>query len=439
MQTGSTGSTGMEVLTCPRHRLRVKCHALINHHIFTNLILVFIILSSISLAAEDPVRAHSPRNHVGKLGKLGGTGRDWEDMTVFGGFLHKGSFLRNWFNLLDVLVVGVSLISFVTLLSLSPCPGDTCACPHTPMTLVSLSLSQHVVQCVFVAIRTIGNIMIVTTLLQFMFACIGVQLFKGKFYSCTDEAKHTPGECKGTFLVYKDGDVSHPQVRERLWLNSDFNFDNVLAGMMALFTVSTFEGWPALLYKAIDANAENQGPIYNYRVEISIFFIVYIIVIAFFMMNIFVGFVIITFRAQGESEYRNCELDKNQRQCVEYALKAQPLRRYIPKNRTQYRVWAMVNSTAFEYIMFVLILLNTIALAPFNYVMDLLNMVFTGLFTVEMVLKIIAFKPRHYFCDAWNTFDALIVVGSVVDIAVTEVNVSGPPCPLARVFWGCSG
>ena len=31
---------------------------------------------------------------------------------------------------------------------------------------------------------------------------------------------------------------------------------------------------------------------------------------------------------------------------------------------------------------------------PFNYVMDLLNMVFTGLFTVEMVLKIIAFKPR---------------------------------------------
>lgn len=48
---------------------------------------------------------------------------------------------------------------------------------------------------------------------------------------------------------------------------------------------------------------------------------------------------------------------------MEYALKAQPLRRYIPKNRTQYRVWAMVNSTAFEYIMFVLILLNTIALA----------------------------------------------------------------------------
>ena len=30
------------------------------------------------------------------------------------------------------------------------------------------------------------------------------------------------------------------------------------------------------------------------------------------MMNIFVGFVIITFREQGEQEYKNCELDKNQ-------------------------------------------------------------------------------------------------------------------------------
>lgn len=74
-----------------------------------------------------------------------------------------------------------------------------------------------------------------------------------------------------------------------------------------------FDNWLfSLLYKAIDANGENSGPIYNYRVEISIFFIVYIIIIAFFMMNIFVGFVIITFREQGEQEYKNCELDKNQ-------------------------------------------------------------------------------------------------------------------------------
>lgn len=56
-------------------------------------------------------------------------------------------------------------------------------------------------------------------------------------------------------------------------------------------------------------------------------------------------------------------LPLSQRQCVEYALKARPLRRYIPKNQYQYKVWYVVNSTYFEYLMFVLILLNTICLA----------------------------------------------------------------------------
>uniref|UniRef100_A0A673GDZ6 Voltage-dependent L-type calcium channel subunit alpha n=1 Tax=Sinocyclocheilus rhinocerous TaxID=307959 RepID=A0A673GDZ6_9TELE len=365
-------------------RIRVGCHTLIHHHIFTNLILVFIILSSISLAAEDPIRAHSFRNNVSFL------------------LTHKHSSAISVVKILRVLRV------------------------LRPLRAINRAKGlKHVVQCVFVAIRTIGNIMIVTTLLQFMFACIGVQLFKGKFYRCTDEAKNTPEQCK--YVIFH-----HPMVKERIWINSDFNFDNVLMGMMALFTVSTFESWPALLYKAIDANAENHGPIYNYRVEISIFFIVYIIIIAFFMMNIFVGFVIITFREQGEAEFKNCELDKNQRQCVEYALKAQPLKLYIPKNPVQYKFWSIINSTGFEYIMFVLILLNTVTLAVqhydqstfFSYVMDILNMVFTGLFTVEMIIKLMALRLRHYFIDAWNSFDALIVVGSVVDIVVTEFSVS---------------
>ena len=37
-------------------------------------------------------------------------------------------------------------------------------------------------------------------------------------------------------------------------------------------------------------------------------------------------------------EYKNCELDKNQRNCIEFALKARPVRRYIPKRKFQYKV-----------------------------------------------------------------------------------------------------
>ncbi|XP_070793069.1 voltage-dependent L-type calcium channel subunit alpha-1D isoform X1 [Pituophis catenifer annectens] len=429
--------------------IRVGCHRLINHHIFTNLILVFIMLSSASLAAEDPIRSHSFRNNI--LGYFDYaftaifTVEILLKLTVFGAFLHKGSFCRNYFNLLDLLVVGVSLVSFgIQSSAISVVKILRVLRVLRPLRAINRAKGlKHVVQCVFVAIRTIGNIMIVTTLLQFMFACIGVQLFKGKFYRCTDEAKQNPVDCRGIFIVYKDGDMDSPMVRERQWQNSDFNFDNVLTAMMALFTVSTFEGWPALLYKAIDSNGENVGPVYNYRVEISIFFIIYIIIIAFFMMNIFVGFVIVTFQEQGEQEYKNCELDKNQRQCVEYALKARPLRRYIPKNPYQYKFWYMVNSAVFEYIMFVLIMLNTLCLAMqhygqsklFNDAMDILNMVFTAVFTVEMVLKLIAFKPKGYFSDAWNSFDSLVVLGSIVDIVLSEADNSEDSARISITFF----
>ncbi|MGH0167788.1 UNVERIFIED_CONTAM: hypothetical protein FKN15_053692 [Acipenser sinensis] len=403
--------------------IRVGCHKLINHHIFTNLILVFIMLSSVSLAAEDPIRNFSARNII--LGYF-----DYAFTSIFtveillkvlgyADYVFTSMFTfeivlkddLHWSEPLFCLLSRSSAISVVKILRVLRV--------LRPLRAINRAKGlKHVVQCVFVAIRTIGNIMIVTTLLQFMFACIGVQLFKGKFYRCTDEAKTCPEECKGTYIVYKDGDVNHPMVRQRIWHNSDYNFDNVLTAMMALFTVSTFEGWPALLYKAIDSNGENVGPVYNNRVEISIFFIIYIIIIAFFMMNIFVGFVIVTFQEQGEKEYKNCELDKNQH------YGQSPL---------------------------------------FNYVMDILNMVFTGVFTVEMVLKLIAFKPRgyvgdawnvfdalvvigsivdivlseidHYFTDAWNTFDALIVVGSVVDIAITEVNNSEDNSRISITFF----
>ncbi|CAM1306331.1 Uncharacterised protein r2_g1613 [Pycnogonum litorale] len=200
--------------------------------------------------------------------------------------------------------------------------------------------------------------------------------------------------------------------------------------MLTLFTVSTFEGWPGLLYVAIDSNAEDSGPIHNYRPFVAVYFIIYIIIIAFFMVNIFVGFVIVTFQNEGEQEYKNCELDKNQRNCIEFALKAKPVRRYIPKYRLQYKIWWFVTSQFFEYAIFVLIMINTITLAmkyykqPEDYTeaLDILNMIFTAVFALEFLLKLAAFRFKNYFGDAWNVFDFIIVLGSFIDIVYSEVN-----------------
>ncbi|KAG5668935.1 hypothetical protein PVAND_016842 [Polypedilum vanderplanki] len=194
--------------------------------------------------------------------------------------------------------------------------------------------------------------------------------------------------------------------------------------------MSTFEGWPALLYTSIDSNAEDFGPIHNFRPIVAAYYIVYIIIIAFFMVNIFVGFVIVTFQNEGEQEYKNCDLDKNQRNCIEFALKTKPVRRYIPKHRIQYKVWWFVTSQPFEYAIFILIMINTITLAmkfyrqPKEYTeaLDILNMIFTAVFALEFVFKLAAFRFKNYFGDAWNVFDFIIVLGSFIDIVYSEVN-----------------
>ncbi|ELW57722.1 Voltage-dependent L-type calcium channel subunit alpha-1S [Tupaia chinensis] len=433
----------------PTNKIRVLCHRIVNATWFTNFILLFIMLSSAALAAEDPIRADSMRNQILKYFDVGFTSVFTVEivlkMTTYGAFLHKGSFCRNYFNILDLLVVAVSLISMgLESSAISVVKILRVLRVLRPLRAINRAKGlKHVVQCVFVAISTIGNIVLVTTLLQFMFACIGVQLFKGKFYSCNDPSKMTEEECRGYYYVYKDGDPTQIQLRPREWKNNDFHFDNVLSAMMSLFTVSTFEGWPQLLYRAIDSYEEDRGPVYNHRVEMAIFFIIYIILIAFFMMNIFVGFVIVTFQEQGETEYKNCELDKNQRQCVQYALKARPLRCYIPKNPYQYQVWYVVTSSYFEYLMFALIMLNTICLGmqhynqseEMNHISDILNVAFTIIFTLEMVLKLIAFKARGYFGDPWNVFDFLIVVGSIIDVILSEIDDPDESARISSAFF----
>uniref|UniRef100_A0A4W6EAI7 Voltage-dependent L-type calcium channel subunit alpha n=1 Tax=Lates calcarifer TaxID=8187 RepID=A0A4W6EAI7_LATCA len=427
----------------PQNKFRKLCHRIINATTFTNIILLFILLSSISLAAEDPIDPMSFRNQVLAYADIVFTSVFTAEivlkMTTYGAILHKGSFCRNSFNILDLLVVSVSLLSMVCSKSSAISVVKILRVLRVLRPLRAINRAKglkHVVQCVFVAVKTIGNIVLVTMLLDFMFACIGVQLFKGKFYSCTDPDKMTEEACKGWYIKYQEGALHEMEVRKRQWTNSELNFDNIFNGMLTLFTISTFEGWPKILYKAIDSNSEDKGPVYNNRVAISIFYIIYLILIAFFMMNIFVGFVIVTFQEQGEQEYKNCELDKNQRQCVQYALKARPLRCYIPKNPYQYQVWYIVTSCYFEYLMFLLIMLNTMCLGMqhcnqsdhVTHLSDMLNVIFTVLFTVEMILKLMAFKAKGYFGDPWNVFDFVIVIGSVVDVMLSEIDVSTMGC-----------
>ncbi|CAH8477757.1 unnamed protein product [Schistosoma bovis] len=420
------------------NKFRIFCHNVVCFSHFGNIVLVCILVSSILLAAEDPLHANSPRNRILNMFDYFFTSVFTVEITLkmisYGFVLHEGAFCRSVFNLLDLIVVCVALVSFVLQnQTISAVKILRVLRVLRPLRAINRAKGlKHVVQCMIIAIKSIGNIVLVTFLLEFMFAVIGVQLFKGKFYSCTDISKHVEEDCKGQFIEYKDMSLDDPILSEREWKNADFNFDNVPNALLTLFAVSTFEGWPSLLYRSIDSNAEDHGPITNYRPIVAFFYITFIILIPFFMINIFVGFVIVTFQKEGEAEYKNCELNKNQRKCIEYALKARPRRRYIPKGHLQFKIWSVVVSKRFEILIFIFIFINTVALM-LKYdkqgklearILDSFNYFFTAVFTVEFILRLSAFSFRHYFSDIWNVIDFVLVLGSYIDIIVTQSDIS---------------
>nr|XP_056717160.1 sodium channel protein type 2 subunit alpha-like [Euleptes europaea] len=76
------------------------------------------------------------------------------------------------------------------------------------------------------------------------------------------------------------------------------------------------------------------------------------------------------------------------------------------------------------------IVLNTLFMAmehhpmehSFEDVLKTGNLVFTGIFTAEMVLKIIAMDPYYYFQEGWNIFDSIIVSLSLMELGLSNVD-----------------
>lgn len=413
---------------------RVLCHRILANAVVSGFLLICILVSSSFLAAEDPVYDHSPRNQL--LGKC-----DYFFTTVFtielalklivyGVVLHPGAFCRAPANLLDLLVVGVSLASIIDTTGTVEKVKILRVCRVLrPLRAVNRSPGlKRVFQAMIVAIKTIGNIVIVTGLLEFMYAVIGVQLFKGALFACSDASKHSAEDCRGEYLVFENG---KPVVAEREWMNNPFNFDSVPKGMLTLFAVSTFEGWPQMLYKCIDAAGEDKGPVHNNRLAVAFFYISFLVVISFYMINIFVGFVILTFQTEGEREYEHCDMEKNQRDCLQYALKAKPTKKYSPTNHFQRQVWSIVSAPWFDNVSLGLVCLNTVSMTMkfyrqpewYSEMLAHINIFFTVAFTVEFVLKFVALGPREYCRDAWNVFDLLIVIGSYVDIIFSDLDI----------------
>lgn len=72
-------------------------------------------------------------------------------------------------------------------------------------------------------------------------------------------------------------------------------FDNVAQALLTFFEISTTEAWTAVMYAAVDATEEDMQPIRDKNVLRVWFFMLFMLVGSYLVMNLFVGVIIDNF------------------------------------------------------------------------------------------------------------------------------------------------
>jgi len=222
------------------------------------------------------------------------------------------------------------------------------------------------------------------------------------------------------------------------WIPRNQNFDTVGNAFMTLFEISTTEGWVDVMYWGTDSRGPMMEPERDVFEALSMFFVAFIFVGSFFVLNLCVGVIVDSFneekrRVGGDQGYL---LTAAQQKWVQ-AQRALTSRRIFFSlqnlDEISYMRRAMfffINKSAFEHFIMGCIMLNTVvmgmAIFPWpsaEYVnsLQLVNYVLFGVFVVEAFLKLFALR-LNYFHDGWNVFDFFCVLLSTLGIVLNELT-----------------
>lgn len=102
-----------------------------------------------------------------------------------------------------------------------------------------------------------------------------------------------------------------------------------------------------------------------------------------------------------------------------------------PSQSWRETIFNIVQSSLFEYFIMAIIALNVLLMSmwydgasdSYLFTLDVINYVFTAIFLIEAILKLIGLGVSQYFRSSWNRFDFVIVVGSL--IALGAENAAG--------------
>ncbi|XP_028935543.1 voltage-dependent T-type calcium channel subunit alpha-1G isoform X8 [Ornithorhynchus anatinus] len=438
----------------PQSRFRLMCHRTITHKMFDHIVLVIIFLNCITIAMERPkIDPHSAERIFLTLSNYIFTVIFLAEMTVkvvaLGWCFGERAYLKSSWNVLDGVLVLISVIDI--LVSLVSDSGTkilgmlrVLRLLRTLRPLRVISRAQGlklVVETLMSSLKPIGNIVVICCAFFIIFGILGVQLFKGKFFVCQGE---------DTRNITNKSDCAEASYR---WVRHKYNFDNLGQALMSLFVLASKDGWVDIMYDGLDAVGVDQQPVMNYNPWMLLYFISFLLIVAFFVLNMFVGVVVENFHKcrqhQEEEEARRREekrlrrLEKKRRNLMlDHALvtdglagagpEAQCKPYYSDYSRFRLLVHQLCTSHYLDLFITGVIGLNVITMAMEHYqqpkVLDealkICNYIFTVIFVLESVFKLMAFGFRRFFQDRWNQLDLAIVLLSIMGITLEEIEVN---------------
>ncbi|CAM1295090.1 para (predicted) [Pycnogonum litorale] len=416
------------------NRLRTNTYWLIENKYFETLIVILIVLSSLSLALEDVHLPTKPvlQSIVYYMDRFFTIAFILEMLIKWLALGFKIYFSNAWC-WLDFIIVLVSIVNFIaTMLGYAQVGAfKTMRTLRALRPLRALSRLQGmriVVNALVQAIPSIANVLLVCAIFWLIFSIIGVQFFGGKFQHCIDENK----------VKVNASYVQNQIVCESYnltWHNPKINFDTVLNAYIALFQVATFKGWLDIMNNAIDSRHKiGLQPIKENYIYYYLYFVFFIIFGAFFTLNLFIGVIIDNFNEQKRKAGGSLEMFMTDDQKKYYnAMKKMGSKKPVkaiprPRFKLQAIVFDLTTNSKFDMLIMLFIGLNMVMMAldhfqpskHFQSVIYKLNIFFVAVFTTECVLKMFALR-FYYFKEAWNVFDFVIVILSILGVAMKEI------------------
>ncbi|XP_019494096.1 PREDICTED: voltage-dependent T-type calcium channel subunit alpha-1G isoform X24 [Hipposideros armiger] len=420
----------------PQSRFRLLCHRIITHKMFDHVVLVIIFLNCITIAMERPkIDPHSAERIFLTFSNYVFTAVFLAEMTVkvvaLGWCFGEQAYLRSSWNVLDGLLVLISIIDI--LVSMVSDSGTkilgmlrVLRLLRTLRPLRVISRAQGlklVVETLMSSLKPIGNIVVICCAFFIIFGILGVQLFKGKFFVCQGE---------DTRNITNKSDCAEASYR---WVRHKYNFDNLGQALMSLFVLASKDGWVDIMYDGLDAVGVDQQPIMNHNPWMLLYFISFLLIVAFFVLNMFVGVVVENFHKcrqhQEEEEARRRE-EKRLRRLEKKRRKAQCKPYYSDYSRFRLLVHHFCTSHYLDLFITGVIGLNVVTMAMEHYqqpqildeALKICNYIFTVIFVLESVFKLVAFGFRRFFQDRWNQLDLAIVLLSIMGITLEEIEVN---------------